>query len=58
MNPKQTIERMANLWFKELVNNGVVEAFSEFNETLEAEFPDLKFTYDIQTRYIILLTEV
>ena len=58
MNPKQTIERMANLWFKELVSNGVVESFSEFNETLEAEFPELKFTYDIPSGYIILLTEV
>jgi actin-related protein len=58
MNNKQIIERMANLWYRELVSNGVIEDYLEFEETLEAEFPELKFTYNVGTKQILLLTEV
>jgi hypothetical protein len=61
METKQIIEKMANLWFKEVssfISNNNELSGKEFIENLEVEFPDLKFTFSIQTKEIILITEV
>lgn len=58
MNTKQIIERMANLWFTELMNEELISSFGEFKSMMYREFPELSFTYDVQSKTIILLTEI
>jgi hypothetical protein len=58
MNKKELIERMANGWFKELIKEGIIESGSEFMETLRVDFPELKFSYNADAKFFILLTEL
>lgn len=58
MNNKQIIEKLVNISFRELILNRVINGFEGFESLVLSEFPDLKFTYDVQSKTIILLTEV
>jgi hypothetical protein len=57
---KNTIQKMVNLWWNDIKvdedGNADISP-NEFKDSLEYQFPELQFTYSVQTNEWLLLTE-